>query len=602
MPSASVTIKELDLTAVAPSFPGLYIGMVLPDAVKGPVNKAVLNTSEKQFLSRYTKDGTVTAGANTAYFSALAVLNKSDKLWVVRPTVTGMTTAGCIINVPGTVNTSLSTGFLSPDSVSMSAESFRIWGSSPGSFANSLRVAIWNYKAPETFTAETTGSTLTILQNYGVAYPVKVSSSGTLPAPLVAGTTYFTTASASGSMKLATTQANAIANTTIILTTVGTGTHTIKPAFQYAKSPNTFYIQVFDSIDLVNPKETFVVSKDRNAKSANGTSAYIEEVTKSSNYIYITDNVSVSGLYVQDQIVPIALGGGVDGSAATDSDCIRALSEFSNVESIPVTVLIDAGRNTVVYQQAMINLCENRRDCVSILSVPFASENNADYLTAIDDYVNNQLNVNSSYAAIYTTSLLIYDKFNDRQIYISPDAYVAALISNATVNYEMWYPVAGFKRGVLNNVVDVKVRFTKAEMDFLVDRSINTVRFAKNKGIAIWSQRTLLKTETSTSRLNVRLALINIEPALQADLEPFLQDLNDDDTRALARISLNNTLKNFKSRKALADYELVMTKRADETNPYAMTVTGYIVPMYSIEQIPVTISLTDNLVSISVGN
>ncbi len=51
---------------------------------------------------------------------------------------------------------------------------------------------------------------------------------GTLPAPLVAGVVYYVIAGANGLIKLATTKANALANTAIDLTTVGTVYHTMK--------------------------------------------------------------------------------------------------------------------------------------------------------------------------------------------------------------------------------------------------------------------------------------------------------------------------------------------------------------------------------------
>lgn len=56
---------------------------------------------------------------------------------------------------------------------------------------------------------------------------VTVSSSGTLPAPLAAATTYFIVQVSSTTYKLATTLTNAVAGTTIDITTAGTGTHTL---------------------------------------------------------------------------------------------------------------------------------------------------------------------------------------------------------------------------------------------------------------------------------------------------------------------------------------------------------------------------------------
>lgn len=56
---------------------------------------------------------------------------------------------------------------------------------------------------------------------------VRVGTDGTLPAPLVAGTTYFAIRVSATTLKLATTLANALAGTAIDLTDAGSGSHTL---------------------------------------------------------------------------------------------------------------------------------------------------------------------------------------------------------------------------------------------------------------------------------------------------------------------------------------------------------------------------------------
>lgn len=56
---------------------------------------------------------------------------------------------------------------------------------------------------------------------------VRLTTSGTLPAPLAAATDYYLIRMSDGTFELATTYANAIAGTQIDITTAGTGTHTL---------------------------------------------------------------------------------------------------------------------------------------------------------------------------------------------------------------------------------------------------------------------------------------------------------------------------------------------------------------------------------------
>lgn len=77
------------------------------------------------------------------------------------------------------------------------------------------------------YTAVNTGnSQITIAQDFTTGDIYQVSSSGTLPSPLIAGTNYYIIRIDSTHIRLATSAANAAAGTFIPLTTQGTGNHT----------------------------------------------------------------------------------------------------------------------------------------------------------------------------------------------------------------------------------------------------------------------------------------------------------------------------------------------------------------------------------------
>jgi hypothetical protein len=93
---------------------------------------------------------------------------------------------------------------------------------------------VWS-GASATFTADSGTDILTLSisnANFATGVPITVSTTGTLPAPLVAGTTYYvirvgTASTNPGTIKLATSYLNAIAGTAIDLTTNGVPTNTI---------------------------------------------------------------------------------------------------------------------------------------------------------------------------------------------------------------------------------------------------------------------------------------------------------------------------------------------------------------------------------------
>ncbi len=104
-----------------------------------------------------------------------------------------------------------------------------------------------------TFTADNTNEQLTItahglVTGDGPATPRNVG--GALPAPLVALTEYWIIRVDANTIKLATSQANAIAGTAVNLTTNGTGTNTLEIGIPYRRARTYAALSQVKSADL----------------------------------------------------------------------------------------------------------------------------------------------------------------------------------------------------------------------------------------------------------------------------------------------------------------------------------------------------------------
>lgn len=86
---------------------------------------------------------------------------------------------------------------------------------------------------------DTAGDKLTIGQAYVTGDQVKLSTTGTMPGGLTAGTAYYAINSGSGTIKLATSLANANAGTAIDITTTGAGVLTLSIAANQTIVNNT---------------------------------------------------------------------------------------------------------------------------------------------------------------------------------------------------------------------------------------------------------------------------------------------------------------------------------------------------------------------------
>jgi Phage tail sheath protein subtilisin-like domain/Phage tail sheath C-terminal domain len=364
------------------------------------------------------------------------------------------------------------------------------------------------------------------------------------------------------------------------------------------KQPNTFAIQVFKGSNTAVAVETHFCSRNPSALNGYNRSIFVEKVLLSSSYIRAISNPIVdSSVLPKAQSTALALSGGDDGVTAGTSDRIAALQAFANPESISITLMMDGGYAVPAYQKAMDLIAQTRKDCVAILSVPFSAEDSADYINAIGTYRDTDLNMNSSWSALYTGYCLIQDRYNDREIYVSPDGYAAQAISFSAANFELWFPAAGFKRGVLTTVIDVRRRFEEGERDYLYDKGINPIRFFSGRGIVIWGQKTLSSIPSALDRLNVRLLLVVIGPALKTFLENFLFDLNEPDVRNDILGGITNYMDRIQARKGVTSY----TPVCDDSNNLPadidanrLVVDLYISPTRSIEDIPLRMIITSS--------
>jgi len=416
--------------------------------------------------------------------------------------------------------------------------------------------------------------------------------------------------------KLAATLADALAGTPFI-TTSAAFTANIVVTQQFQGSYNTqfgftltavnsvpvanaFVILVFDSDNLNTPVERWVVSRVVGAKDGFGNNIFIEDVLQGSSYIRALNNDSISGtLTIGSQLVALPLAGGDDGSPVTDGALINAISDFSNSSSYPVTVLMDGGWATAAYGSALSALAAARQDCVPYLSTPHSAEVSENYLNALVNYRSNVLNLNTPYGGLFSPHPLIFDADNDVEINVPPDGYAAAAVSFSAANYEMWFPAAGFKRGNLN-VLDLSVRFSDGERDYLYDNGINAFRFYPGKGIIIWGQKTLQSTPSDLDRLNVVLLTVVLIPAIKTVLETFLWELNDDDTRASVVTLLSAYLTTVVANRGLYDFDVVCDKtnnQPSDIDNYIMNVWVFIKPEKSTEYIPLKLVLTSTGVS-----
>lgn len=658
---AAVITKEIDLSTRVPSFPGA-VGALVIKARKGPLDENVLITTDSQLLDMFTENGRVEVGDDTAFFSALNYLQKSDKMWIRRAAKDALF-GGYVFksDTSTTANFGLPVGLVDPtafifdalpdidglaeiteiDTVADSGGSldarFFIIFDAAGSVGVWIDVDDSGTSIPAGAAAadraiEVTGVT-TGMSDVDVAIQIASTLNGdpafTAPVPSVA--TAVITDAADGS-RVDAADGGAATGFSFNVTQQGVdevdATDETLLIYQWnpgvwgnniflklttsdddplkAPEPNSFLIEVFKTDNLVVPVESHICSRVPGTKDGFGNNIYVVDALAKSSFVRAIDNTAVvETVLPQSQLTPAPMTGGDDGTAVTDSEMILAAeSAFSNKDEVFITILMDGGNATPAYQLALDDIVTKRIDSVAIFSVPIAAEASPTFITEILAYKNTTLNLNSSRSAIYTPHVKIFDKFNDRDIFVSPDGFVGAAISFSAANFEIWFPPAGFRRGSIT-ALDLRRRFTNGEMDILYDNSINPLRFAPGRGIFIWGQKTLSARPSALDRLNVRLLLIVIEPAVSEALEDFLFELNDEATRSIASALVSGFMDNIQARRGVTAFRVV----ADESNNSAedidagrMNLHLFVKPTRSLEEIPFSVVITATGVSFELAS
>ena len=355
-----------------------------------------------------------------------------------------------------------------------------------------------------------------------------------------------------------------------------------------APIPYTFVVAVFKDGVL---ETEITCSRDPDMKDGYGNPLYVETAMEASAYLRCRDNTAVSADNLPASITTaLKVTGGTPGTEVTTGDMIAAVKPWYNKDDFDVTLIMVGGYTDPAYVMELNNLAATRGDCCVINSIPYYVENMSDYLTKIVDYRKNTLNINSSYTATFSSNLQVYNSSLNKNMYIPSDGHIAGAIINASRNYEIFYPILGFKRGILNNVLDVKRRYNREEMDVLYSNQINPIRFVPGRGIVVWGQKTMQAQASSLDRLNARLLLCSIKPQLQQFLEENIGELNTDTVRDGIILKLSGLFDTIKGKQGITAYS-VACDPVDPNNPNKLSVQVKLQITPAIEFAELTITL-----------
>ena len=320
-------------------------------------------------------------------------------------------------------------------------------------------------------------------------------------------------------------------------------------------------------------KETFNVSTQEQAIDDQGETRYVENiVNQKSKLIRLTlkdDKINTTWSIATEN--PLQLTDGSNGTIPLDdSDIESALDLYTNNEEIDVNLFIDGDKSTTI-KKYINDICESRKDCMAVLDCPknlvVANRGNeatdlVNWRKGLDTFTTDNLNMNTSYSAIYGNWLEVYDRYNRKYRWIPSSGHVAGIFAKTDHVNDAWWAPAGLNRAILTSIRRLAWNPKLGYRNILYKNGINPIVSFAGQGKVIFGQKTLLDKSSAFNRINVRRLFIVLEKAISTASKYYLFEPNDAATRESLISMINPFLRDVKARRGIYDFKVV----CDETN------------------------------------
>ena len=296
--------------------------------------------------------------------------------------------------------------------------------------------------------------------------------------------------------------------------------------------------------------ETFLFSRDPEAKAIDGSLMYVDDIVSGSAYIKVINNPATTEVSSSTLSgTPIQASGGSNGDPVTPADLAKALTVFED-KTIPISILgngCSPEAESVLFQQALIELAVTRKDIFIFLNSRKVDEKATLPSTRaqnIVDYKKNTLANTSFYGCMYAPHVKTPDIFNSRDVEIGTDGVAIAGWLNVINNLNYPYAFAGPRNGLVSGVTaNWKIGDMSGEAEILNDASINFVAYDGRVGrYYMQTQNTLQVANSAMRNIGTVLNILDIKETIMTDLKEYINLPITDDLRRDILDTINDYL------------------------------------------------------------
>ena len=619
--SPSVIVREVDASQTVPgaaTAPAALAGIFK----WGPVNDPILITSENDLVDRFGKP---TDDNYETFFTASDFLAYSNALYVVRADDASATASSTTIDVdpelsvygafdakyPGTLGNSIevswatagafetgvaAVGDIDPNAISNTAVNQTIaFNSSAVSFEVANTVTLPTVDAGDVM----------VIGNPSIGYQelVVLASVVTDVEETFGSGNTAVTATIAFNQALTFTSRYTLAETDLSKISMEKK-WSYNSTFGVAPKAGHVHVAVIDKDGGItgtpgNILEAFDnLSTTAGSTNAQGATNYYPTVIENSSSWIKLANSAVIGTATQTVNAYETMSAGTDVSTettATLASLAFAYDTFKNANEIDISLVLQGkgDDNANLANYIVSNVADYRKDCVAFLSP--SKEAVVDELKTNTKMTNaiayrNKVQ-NSSYWFMDSGYKYRYDKFNDSYRWTPLNGDMAGLASRV----ESFESPAGYRKGVIKNVVKLAFNPSKPQRDQLYSADVNPVMSQTGRGIVLFGDKTGLGTASAFDRLNVRRLFIAVEKSIATAAESFLFEFNDDFSQTQFKNIVDPFLRDIQGRRGIIDFRVVSdstvnTPEVIDQNKFRASI--FIKPARSINVIELTFVAT----------
>lgn len=320
--------------------------------------------------------------------------------------------------------------------------------------------------------------------------------------------------------------------------------------------------------------------------------------TLGSNYLEVA-TIDSTATALKATTAAYTISNGNDGNEGIkDADYISAANELKS-DIYDMNVFAVPGVTSATVITSMLSLAEQRGDCVFIVDPPA----NVKTPTEVEAWHNGRgtykdhSKFNSSFGVLYFSWQRIYDSVNKAYVSVPPSVVVAPIMAKSARESEIWFPVAGIRRGLVHGVYAPEYSPDTAERDNLYsgENCVNCIIEDPISGLVVFGQKTLYRENTALNRLNVRMLLNYLKRVVTAACRYLTFEPNDRTTWNNFEDLVEPTLRTIGERRGLYDYKIVKGEAIvtdDDIDNYRMPCKILIKPTKAAEEIPIYFTIT----------